>query len=88
MRVNLQQEFVSCGVCGSDRWHPYASGQDYEYGTSTDIFQIVQCRHCGHRYLNPRPVMAELPPHLSPPLLRLHLRSSHSPPRLAGQGLA
>lgn len=54
MRVNLQQEFVSCGVCGSDRWHPYASGQDYEYGTSTDIFQIVQCRHCGHRYLNPR----------------------------------
>ncbi len=61
MRVNLQQEFVSCGVCGSDRWHPYASGQDYEYGTSKDVFQIVECRHCGHRYLNPRPVMAELP---------------------------
>lgn len=61
VRLNLQQEFVPCGVCGSDRWHPYASGQDYEYDTSGDIFQIVQCRQCGHRYLNPRPVTAELP---------------------------
>lgn len=56
----LQQAFVRCGVCNADDWEPYASGRDYEYATSNDVFQVVRCHQCGHRYLNPRPATAEL----------------------------
>ncbi|MBO9998500.1 MAG: class I SAM-dependent methyltransferase [Cyanobacteria bacterium SID2] len=57
---SLQLEFVPCGVCGTDNWHPYASGKDYEYETSGTVFQMVCCQECGNVYLNPRPVEAEL----------------------------
>jgi 2-polyprenyl-3-methyl-5-hydroxy-6-metoxy-1,4-benzoquinol methylase len=56
----LKLESVRCGVCGSDDQISYASGKDYEYQTSEDTFQIVQCQVCGNLYLNPRPVREEL----------------------------
>ncbi|MBD1923534.1 methyltransferase domain-containing protein [Microcoleus sp. FACHB-831] len=57
----LKLESVSCGVCGTDNWRKYASGKDYEYHTSEDEFQMVECQNCGNIYLNPRPVKEELP---------------------------
>jgi 2-polyprenyl-3-methyl-5-hydroxy-6-metoxy-1,4-benzoquinol methylase len=37
-----------------------ASGKDFEYGTSDDVFAMVRCLDCGNIYLNPRPTAAEL----------------------------
>jgi 2-polyprenyl-3-methyl-5-hydroxy-6-metoxy-1,4-benzoquinol methylase len=56
----LKLESVSCGVCGADNCLKYASGKDYEYYTSEDEFQMVECQDCGNIYLNPRPVKEEL----------------------------
>ncbi|MDC0834159.1 class I SAM-dependent methyltransferase [Geitlerinema sp. CS-897] len=56
---SLQLKFVRCGVCGADNWHPYASGKDYEYDTSNDVFRMVRCKECGNVYLNPRPAEVE-----------------------------
>jgi 2-polyprenyl-3-methyl-5-hydroxy-6-metoxy-1,4-benzoquinol methylase len=56
----LQLEPVCCGVCGGDQWREYAKGKDYEYNTSDDVFQIVECQLCGNLYLNPRPTKSEL----------------------------
>jgi SAM-dependent methyltransferase len=57
---SIKLESVCCGVCGSDNWSFYASGKDYEYHTSDDKFQIVNCKICGNIYLNPRPKKEEL----------------------------
>ena len=46
---------VACGVCDADDWQLCATGQDYEYHTSEDLFQMVECNLCGNIYLNPRP---------------------------------
>lgn len=54
-------ELVKCGVCDSDDCTPYATGEDYEYGTCDDTFYISKCNVCGNLYLNPRPVREELP---------------------------
>lgn len=59
-REHLQMEFVPCGVCGGDDARPYATGKDYEYETSEDEFQMVECRACRNVYLNPRPVKEDL----------------------------
>jgi 2-polyprenyl-3-methyl-5-hydroxy-6-metoxy-1,4-benzoquinol methylase len=56
----LHLESVRCGICDFDCWSPYATGKDYEYQTSDDIFQAVKCQVCGNVYLNPRPIAAEL----------------------------
>lgn len=56
----MQLEAVSCGVCHSTRWQPYASGLDFEYGTSEVEFHMVECLDCENIYLNPRPASAEL----------------------------
>ncbi|MEO1351201.1 MAG: hypothetical protein AAFW84_20730, partial [Cyanobacteria bacterium J06635_15] len=56
----LQLESVTCGVCGASRNRNYASGKDYEYHTSDDVFRMVECLACSNVYLNPRPAPTEL----------------------------
>ncbi len=51
----LLMEKVPCAVCGSENYTAAAEGRDYQYWTSNDLFVMVQCRACGHLYLNPRP---------------------------------
>jgi SAM-dependent methyltransferase len=36
------------------------AGKDFEYGTSPDIFEALQCRTCGLVYLDQRPDVSEL----------------------------
>jgi methionine biosynthesis protein MetW len=62
-------EVVACPLCDA-RDAPsaaVASGVDYEYGSSSHVFNFVQCSRCGLVYLNPRPHVSELaaiyPPH-------------------------
>lgn len=50
-----------CALCGSSDRAPEATGFDFEYNTSRNAFRFVRCRSCGHVYLNPRPVAADLP---------------------------
>jgi len=61
MTKPLKLESVTCGVCGADDWQAYALGQDYEYLTSSDEFSMVKCQVCSNIYLNPRPIVDELP---------------------------
>lgn len=58
--TEMQMESVSCGICRSTRSKSYASGKDFEYGTSEKEFQMVECLDCENVYLNPRPATAEL----------------------------
>ena len=52
---------VPCCVCGSDQAAEVASGQDYEYETTAQVFHFTRCISCGHLFLNPRPAIEELP---------------------------
>lgn len=47
-------------VCGSQQSTFVASGTDFLYQTTTDVFTWVQCIDCKHLYLNPRPLESEL----------------------------
>jgi len=51
---------VSCCICGIDAAEPIAVGEDFEYRTSPDTFQVVRCGRCGLVYLDPRPAVSEL----------------------------
>jgi 2-polyprenyl-3-methyl-5-hydroxy-6-metoxy-1,4-benzoquinol methylase len=46
---------ATCGLCGSDKHRPYATSQDYEYGTCRNSWTFVECLECRTVYLNPRP---------------------------------
>jgi 2-polyprenyl-3-methyl-5-hydroxy-6-metoxy-1,4-benzoquinol methylase len=37
-----------------------ASGQDYEYETTADVFQVKRCAGCGHHFVSPRPATEDL----------------------------
>lgn len=58
---SLRVEPARCCICGHDDADVVASGWDFEYNTSPDVFTAVRCRTCGLVYLNPRPSLAELP---------------------------
>ncbi len=51
---------VACCICGVDDSEPIAVGEDFEYHTSPDTFQVVRCQRCGLVYLDPRPHVSEL----------------------------
>ena len=56
----LLLERSACTLCGADGGEVCASGTDFEYDTTAEIFSFIQCRACGHQYLNPRPAVSEL----------------------------
>jgi SAM-dependent methyltransferase len=51
---------VRCCVCGASAGEVVASGQDYEYETTADVFQVKRCAGCGHHYVSPRPATEDL----------------------------
>lgn len=57
---HMALEEVICCLCGSRDYTATAWGKDYEYDTTDQTFSFVSCRKCGHEYLNPRPVPADL----------------------------
>ena len=50
---------VNCCVCNADNAEKIGTGADFEYRTSDDRFNAVQCSSCGLVYLNPRPAITE-----------------------------
>jgi 2-polyprenyl-3-methyl-5-hydroxy-6-metoxy-1,4-benzoquinol methylase len=59
-QVHLDLEPTRCALCGSADSEICASGSDFEYETSANVFHFVRCRDCAHQYLNPRPASADL----------------------------
>jgi SAM-dependent methyltransferase len=49
-----------CVVCGSESFDIVASGTDYQYGTTSQIFNWCRCRSCGHYFVDPIPTPAAL----------------------------
>ena len=49
-----------CCLCDVEDAKSLAVGEDFEYRTSPDTFNAVQCRRCSLVYLNPRPSMDDL----------------------------
>ncbi len=49
----------ACVVCGSREHVVVASGTDYQYGTTDQVFNWCKCR-CGHHYIDPLPSEAAL----------------------------
>ena len=49
-----------CPVCGGEDHGNFAEGYDYELMTCANRWRFVQCDHCSHVWLNPRPAIAEL----------------------------
>ena len=48
------REHVDCALCGADRSLRWLRASDVEFG-GAEVFEIVECRACSLRYLDPRP---------------------------------
>lgn len=58
--VSLRLEPVGCDLCGARDSQPLLTLRDLVHGVTTQAFHLVRCRRCGLRYLDPRPVVADL----------------------------
>lgn len=60
-QVNKHLKLVpaKCCVCDHENASKVGAGSDFEYRTSDDLFNAMQCQSCGLIYLNPRPDVSE-----------------------------
>lgn len=59
--TTLRMVDSACSVCGKrDRSRLVARGEDFEYRTSPDTFQMYLCERCDAYFLHPRPERSEL----------------------------
>ena len=56
--IKLRQNF--CILCNSQNKKIVCSGNDYQYGTTIEIFDWCECDDCGHFYINPIPTESSL----------------------------
>jgi SAM-dependent methyltransferase len=59
-RESLRRVPGKCCICPQENASWVGTGQDFEYGTSADSFEALQCRTCGLVYLDQRPAVSEL----------------------------
>lgn len=57
--THLAMVSSTCPVCPDEQTDLIATGYDYEYRTSDDLFRVDRCLDCGTVYLNPRPHESE-----------------------------
>ncbi len=81
------EEIPDCPVCGRGVFEPYAVGFDYELLTCSNPWRFVRCRHCGHRWLNPRPAIAALPVIYPPHYYAYHYEDEINPIAVRGKQL-
>jgi SAM-dependent methyltransferase len=53
-------ENTDCIICGASDYTVVATGSDYLYKTVGQQLHYVQCKKCGHLYLNPRPTIDQI----------------------------
>ena len=55
---------TSCAICGEQDSRVLYRGADRLYGTTAEIFSVIECRNCGMARLDPRPsdLAAHYPP--------------------------
>ena len=68
------EEIKQCPVCNSEPAESWLVCKDHFL--SGENFEIVQCRNCGFRYTNPRPVGEELGAYYQSPEYISHSNSS------------
>jgi SAM-dependent methyltransferase len=56
----LVLEDQQCCLCNSSDADLIGAGEDFEYRTSPDVFQVLRCRRCELVYLKQRPALSEL----------------------------
>lgn len=56
----MKCSYTICSNCNSSSFSSIASGRDYIYHGTEDVFTYVQCDDCQHFYLNPRPAIDQL----------------------------
>ncbi|GBD17239.1 putative S-adenosylmethionine-dependent methyltransferase [bacterium HR26] len=56
----VELEHITCDLCGADDAEPVLDLRDLIHRTTDLPFTLVRCRRCGLRYLNPRPLPAQL----------------------------
>jgi 2-polyprenyl-3-methyl-5-hydroxy-6-metoxy-1,4-benzoquinol methylase len=55
----MDLEYVDCNLCHADDTETLFEGRDRLHGLP-GAFPVVQCRHCGLVYLNPRPTQEDI----------------------------
>jgi 2-polyprenyl-3-methyl-5-hydroxy-6-metoxy-1,4-benzoquinol methylase len=60
MRSSLRLEEQTCCLCKSGDGELIGAGEDFEYRTSPDRFEVMRCGRCDLVYLKQRPALAEL----------------------------
>ncbi len=58
--ADFDLEHRACVICKSDEADVAASGGDYLHRTSGQTYTYVECRTCGHTYLDPRPRFGDI----------------------------
>ena len=53
--LSLPVEQARCLFCADAATETVATGRDYEYATTPDVFWLDRCRGCGVFYIQPRP---------------------------------
>ncbi|MBR9705525.1 class I SAM-dependent methyltransferase [Candidatus Pacearchaeota archaeon] len=53
-------ESVTCNLCGSNNLKPVLKTKDYRFQIDNKLFQIVKCKNCDLKFLNPRPNEKEI----------------------------
>lgn len=56
----VELEHIACDLCGTGDAEPVLDLRDLIHRTTDLPFTLVRCRRCGLRYLNPRPIAAQL----------------------------
>jgi SAM-dependent methyltransferase len=54
------ERVVDCPLCQGDAADCFAEGYDYELESCRNRWRFVQCRRCGHLWLDPRPAVEAL----------------------------
>lgn len=58
--AGIELEPIACDLCGADDAEPALHLRDLIHRTTDARFTLARCRRCGLRYLNPRPLPAQL----------------------------
>lgn len=58
--VVIETQVTVCPLCRSDDFRHVVTAQDPQWGIA-GTFDVVACRSCGHRYMNPAPTSDSLP---------------------------
>lgn len=82
-KISNNLEYTKCNLCGGEDSKVLFSSPDRALHTP-GIFKLVECRHCGLKYLNPRPPLDQMQQHY-PPNYDQYSSTTPQPYKLGGK---